>query len=57
MKKDGKYAKIKAGEERISAQDELMRSTKASTQTIPTPPRRQSIAVFRTVYSRKKKEE
>ncbi|MBR3343658.1 MAG: polyphosphate kinase 1 [Solobacterium sp.] len=53
MKPDGKYAKFKSGEEKLSSQDELMRITKGSDQTIPVPQRRQSIAVFRTVYQKK----
>ncbi len=55
MKSDGKYTKVKKGETRISCQDEMMRRTVGSTQTIPVPPRRQSIAVFRTVYKSKEK--
>ena len=54
MKSDGKYNRVKGSDELISAQDELMKRTPASSQTIPTPPRRQSIAVFRTVYHQEK---
>ena len=50
MKSDGHYTRIKNVQEPFSSQDELMRITPASDQTIPLPQRRKAISAFKTIF-------
>lgn len=50
MKSDGRYTRIESSQPAFCAQDELMRTAKASTESIPMPQRRRSISAFKTVY-------